>query len=56
MSSNRSQQSIGGAHKNGSASPATGRGAAPQKVPRARRLTTVLLDRDPICVRRSSRF
>jgi DNA-binding NarL/FixJ family response regulator len=48
MSSNGSQESIGGAHKNGSASPATGRTAGPQKAARARTLTTVLLDRDPI--------
>ena len=47
MSSNRSQQSIEGAHKNGSASPVAGRTAGSQKAARARPLTTVLLDRDP---------
>jgi DNA-binding NarL/FixJ family response regulator len=48
MSSSRSHKSIGGAHKNGAASPAAGRTAAPQKAPGARRLTAVLLDPDPI--------
>jgi len=48
MSSNRSQHRTGGDHKNGSASLVTGRTAAPEQPPRARPLTTVLLDGDPI--------
>ena len=48
MSSNGSQQHIGGGHKNGSASLDTGRTTAPQTAPPARPLTTVLLDEDPI--------
>lgn len=48
MSSNRSQQSIGGGPKNGSAGLATRRTPDPTKAPRPRPLTTVVLDRDPI--------
>jgi DNA-binding NarL/FixJ family response regulator len=47
MLSNRSQ-SIGRAHRNGSARPAAGPPAARRKAPRVRGLRTVLLDRDPI--------
>jgi DNA-binding NarL/FixJ family response regulator len=48
MSSNRSQQSIEGGPKNGSAGLATRRTPGPTEAPRPRPLTTVVLDRDPI--------
>jgi two-component system response regulator DevR len=48
MSSNRSQRSIGGGHKSRPASLDAGRTTAPEQAPRARPLTTVLLDEDPI--------
>ena len=48
MSNNRSQQSIEGGPKNGSAGLATRRTPDPKKGPRARPLTTVVFDRDPI--------
>jgi len=48
MSINRSQRSIRGGNGNGSADPANGHAPGHKKAPRARPLTTVLLDQDPI--------